>query len=55
MRVHMNKIIKLNPVNQTVTVEAGISGPDLEKALNKAPELYGTKKKIHLWTFSTII
>lgn len=45
MRVHMNKIIKLNPVNQTVTVEAGISGPDLEKALNKAPELYGTKKR----------
>ncbi|MTI94789.1 MAG: FAD-binding oxidoreductase [Firmicutes bacterium] len=43
MRVHMNKIVKLNPENQTVTVQAGMMGPDYEEQLNRAPELFGTK------------
>ncbi len=34
---HMNKILSLNAVNQTVTVEPGILGPALEEALNDAP------------------
>lgn len=42
---HLNKIVKLNEVNQTVTVEAGMMGPVFEKALNSATELYGAKHK----------
>ncbi len=42
MSTHMNKILEVNPINQTVTVEAGIMGPDLETALNNAKELYKT-------------
>ncbi len=45
MRPHMNRIIKLNPVNQTVTVEPGILGPDFEKALNNAPDLFNSKHR----------
>lgn len=33
---HMNRILSLNAVNQTVTVEPGIFGPALEEALNDA-------------------
>ncbi len=45
MRVHMNKVIKLNEINHTVTVEAGISGPQLEKALNNAIKLFNAKRR----------
>lgn len=45
MRVHMNKIIKLNPINQTVTVQPGMMGPDFEAALNDAPRLYNTEHR----------
>lgn len=38
MRVHMNKVIEFNEKNQTITVEAGMSGPNLEDYLNHAPE-----------------
>ena len=38
---HMNRILSLNATNQTVTVEPGILGPALEKALNEARERYG--------------
>jgi alkyldihydroxyacetonephosphate synthase len=44
MRVHMNKVIKFNEKNQTITVEAGMSGPQLEKVLNSAQELFGAKR-----------
>ncbi len=37
---HMNKIIRLNPINQTVTVQPGMLGPDLERQLNQAPQLF---------------
>lgn len=43
MRVHMNKVLKFNEVNQTITVESGMSGPDLEKNLNNAEKLYNAK------------
>lgn len=43
LSTHMNKIVELNETNQTVTVEAGILGPQLENALNKASELYKSK------------
>ena len=42
---HLNQIVKLNELNQTVTVEAGMMGPSFEKALNNAPKLYGSKHK----------
>ncbi len=43
LSTHLNKIIALNELNQTVTVQAGLLGPMLEEALNDAPILYGTK------------
>ena len=43
IRKRFNKIIKLNPVNETVTVQPGISGPDLEAALQDAKKRFGTK------------
>ena len=45
MRVHMNKVISFNEVNQTIKVEAGMSGPDLEEYLNCAPDLLKAKGK----------
>lgn len=45
MRVHFNKVIEFNEINQTITVEAGMSGPELERVLNEAPELFGAKRK----------
>lgn len=44
MRVHMKRVIKFNETNQTITVEAGMSGPDLEKTLNNAVQLFGAKR-----------
>ena len=38
---HMNRILSVNTVNQTVTVEPGILGPALEEALNDAPRRFG--------------
>ena len=45
LSTHLNKVVKLNELNQTVTVEAGMMGPEFEKALNDAPNLYGAKHK----------
>ena len=38
---HMNRVLALNAINQTVTVEPGILGPALEDALNRARERFG--------------
>ena len=38
MSVHLNKVVAFNEVNQTVTVQAGIWGPELERILNNAPK-----------------
>lgn len=35
LRKHLNKIIRINSINKTATVQAGISGPDLENELNR--------------------
>lgn len=45
MRKRFNKVINFNEVDQTITVQAGMSGPDLEKALQNAPELFGAKRQ----------
>ena len=37
---HMNRILSLSSVNQTVTVEPGILGPALEEALNDARDRF---------------
>jgi alkyldihydroxyacetonephosphate synthase len=44
MRKHFNKVIHFNEIDQTITVEAGMSGPKLEEALNNAQKLFGAKK-----------
>ena len=44
MRVHMNKVVRFNEINQTITVEAGMSGPKLEEVLNNAPKLFNAKR-----------
>ncbi|MBN1180376.1 MAG: FAD-binding oxidoreductase, partial [Anaerolineae bacterium] len=41
MGTHMKRILRLDPVTQSVTVEPGIMGPALEEALNAAPERFG--------------
>ncbi len=43
LRVHMNKVVRFNEKNQTITVEAGMYGPELEKVLNAAMDLYGAR------------
>jgi alkyldihydroxyacetonephosphate synthase len=42
MSRHMNHILTVDPINQTVTVEPGVYGPALEQALNESPERFGT-------------
>lgn len=44
MRVHMNKVLEFNEINQTITVEPGMYGPQLENKLTNAQELFGAKK-----------
>lgn len=44
MRVHFNKVIAFSENNQTITVEAGMSGPQLEEALNDAEKRFGAKR-----------
>jgi alkyldihydroxyacetonephosphate synthase len=41
MRPHFNDVVNFNETNQTITVQAGMSGPQLEAALNVAPERFG--------------
>jgi alkyldihydroxyacetonephosphate synthase len=43
MSVHMNRVVKFNEIDQTITVEAGMTGPQLEDVLNHAPEKLGAK------------
>ena len=45
MCAHMNKVLSVNEVNQTVTVQPGIMGPELERILNNAPQELGAKKR----------
>ena len=38
MSVHMNKVLSFNEINHTITVQAGMWGPELERILQHAPE-----------------
>ncbi|MEG1612582.1 MAG: FAD-binding oxidoreductase [Clostridia bacterium] len=42
-RRNFNKMVKFNEVNQTITVQSGMTGPNLEKLLNNAPSTLGAK------------
>ena len=44
LRKHFNKVIKFNEVDQTITVQAGMSGPRLEEILNNAVKELGAKR-----------
>lgn len=44
MRKRFNKVISFNEIDQTITVQAGMSGPDLEKNLNEAVRRFGAKR-----------
>lgn len=44
MRLRFNKVVSFNEIDQTITVEAGMSGPQLEQALNDAVKRFGAKR-----------
>ncbi len=44
MSKHMNKVVKFNEIDQTITVQAGMTGPQLEALLNNAPKTLGAKR-----------
>lgn len=44
MRKNFNKVISFSEHNQTITVEAGMSGPKLEETLNNAVSTLGAKR-----------
>ena len=44
MSIHMNKVISFNEIDQTITVQPGMTGPELERILNSAPETLGAKR-----------
>lgn len=42
LNTHMNKVLEVNELNHTCRVQAGCMGPQLEEALNHAPERFHT-------------
>ncbi|MDR2159906.1 MAG: FAD-binding oxidoreductase [Treponema sp.] len=44
MRLRFNRVIEFNEIDQTITVEAGMSGPALEETLNDAVRQFGAKR-----------
>jgi alkyldihydroxyacetonephosphate synthase len=44
MRLRFNKVVGFNEIDQTITVEAGMSGPRLEEVLNNAVTEFGAKR-----------
>jgi alkyldihydroxyacetonephosphate synthase len=42
---HMNNLLEINELNQTARVQPGMFGPAYEKALNEAPERFGTLRR----------
>lgn len=44
MSRHMNRVLAFNETDQTITVEAGISGPRLEALLNNAAREFGAAR-----------
>lgn len=47
MSTHMNQVLEVNELNHTCRVQAGCLGPQLEEALNHAPERF---KTVHRFT-----
>ncbi len=45
MSTHMNKLFEINEFNQTARVQPGMYGPAYEEALNRAPEIFHTKRR----------
>ena len=44
MRKNFNKVLEFNETNQTITVQAGMSGPQLEAHLNNAQKEFNAKR-----------
>lgn len=44
LRLRFHKVVSFNEIDQTITVEAGMSGPKLEQVLNDAKRLFGAKR-----------
>ena len=44
LAVNFNKVIEFNETNQTITVESGMQGPQLEEVLNNAKEQFNAKR-----------
>jgi alkyldihydroxyacetonephosphate synthase len=51
MSIHMNKVVTFNETNHTVTVQAGMWGPELERILNNAPEILKASRRYTLGHF----
>jgi len=45
LTTHLDRILRFNETNQTITVQPGLSGPRLEAALNRAPERFGARHR----------
>ncbi len=45
MSVHMNKVLSFNEVNHTITVQAGLWGPELERMLQNAPQTLSANRR----------
>ncbi|HOS53123.1 MAG TPA: FAD-binding oxidoreductase, partial [Anaerolineaceae bacterium] len=45
MSTHMNRVVSFNETDQTITVETGMTGPQLEEILNHAPERLGAQRR----------
>ena len=44
MSRHMNRVVGFNEMDQTITVQAGMPGPELERILNNAPQILNAKR-----------
>jgi len=40
----MNRVVSFNEMDQTITVQAGMPGPELERILNNAPQTLNAKR-----------
>lgn len=45
MSAHLNQLVHFNEMDQTITVQAGMTGPQLEDLLNHAPEKLGAARR----------
>lgn len=45
MRLRYNKVLSFNEIDQTITLQTGMSGPSLEKLLNNAPTTLKAKRQ----------